>query len=160
MFIVTLVHLRIVRCHHSVEDSPFLEWGNPPWEVCNWWGGECSTDPAVRLIVDCGVGVTPGQEGISWGSNGRLRAFGVSRSRLTYITRPIWKVQSQSIESQDIKWRHLVLVRVPPLNSSVMHPWINFCHFDSCGRRKNNLIRAFPERIEELPLWSPFFFFF
>ena len=29
---------------------------------------------------------------------------------------------SQRIESKDIKWHHLVLVRVPLLNSSVMHP--------------------------------------
>ena len=72
----------------------------------------------------------------------------VSRSRLTQIVRPIWKVQSQSIESKDIKWCHLVLVRVPPLNLSVMYPWINSWHFDSCGRRKNNLVRAFPEGFE------------
>ena len=26
--------------------------------------GEWSTDPAVRLIVECSIGVSPGQEGI------------------------------------------------------------------------------------------------
>ena len=29
MSIVTLVHLRIVRCHHRVEESPFLEVEKP-----------------------------------------------------------------------------------------------------------------------------------
>ena len=44
----------------------------------------------------------------------------------------------------------LVLVRVPLFNSSVEHPGINSWHLDSCGRRKNNLIRAFPEGLERL----------
>ena len=80
------------------------------------------------------------------------RIFGVRRSRLTQIIRPIGKVQSQSIESKDIKWSHLVLVRVPSLNSSVMYPRINSWHFDSCGRRKNNMVRAL---LEGLKGWAP-----
>ena len=92
------------------------------------------------------------RKAFSWGSNGRLRMSGVSRSKLTQVIRPIWKVRSQSIESKDIKRCHLVLVRVPPLNSSVIYPRINSWHFDSYGRRKNNLVRAFPEGLEG---WAP-----
>ena len=64
---------------------------------------------------------------------------------------------SQSIEIKDIKWSHLVLFRMPPHNLSVMHPWINFWHFDSCGKRKNNLERDFPEGLEG---WAPRFQYF
>ena len=41
---------------------------------------------------------------------------------------------------------------MPPLNSSVMYPQINSWHFDSCGRRKNNLVKAFPEGLKG---WAP-----
>ena len=98
------------------------------------------------------------RKALSWRSNSRLGIFGVSRSRLTLIIRPIWKEKSQSIETKDIKWRHLVLVRVPSLNSSVMHPRINSCHFDSCGRRKNNLVRTLPEGLEGLASRSQYFY--
>ena len=41
-----------------------LKWICPPPEVFHWWRREHSTDPAVRLIVKCCIGVSPGQEGI------------------------------------------------------------------------------------------------
>jgi len=34
----------------------------------------------------------------------------------------------------------------------VMYPRINSSHFDSCRRRKNNLVRAFPEGLKG---WAP-----
>ena len=127
MSIITSVHLRIVRCHQfkkrhhiwllskvfaELEKVVSLKWRCTPWEAFHWWRREHSADPAVRPTVECSVGVIPGQEGTVLRIK---RIFGVSRSRLTQIIRPIWKVQSQSIESKDIKWRHLVLVRVPAL---------------------------------------------
>ena len=44
---------------HRLEESPFLE-----AEKSSTDRGEGSADPAVRLIVKCCVGVSPGQEGI------------------------------------------------------------------------------------------------
>ena len=76
---VAPVHFRIVRCHQfkkkhhvwllskvftDLEKVFSLKWRCPPWEAFHWRRRECSTDPAVRLIVKCWVGVNPGQEGI------------------------------------------------------------------------------------------------
>ena len=47
---------------HRLEESPFLE-----AEKSSTDRGEGSADPAVRLIVECSVGVSPGQEGIVFG---------------------------------------------------------------------------------------------
>ena len=41
-----------------------LKWRCPPREAFHLRRGESSADPAVRLIVKCCVGVSPGQEGI------------------------------------------------------------------------------------------------
>ena len=77
--IVPSVHFRIVRCHQfkkrhhiwllwkvfaDLEKVFSLKWRCPPPEAFHWWRGECSADPAVRLIVECSVGMSPGQEGI------------------------------------------------------------------------------------------------
>ena len=77
---VATVHFRIVRCH-QINNSHHI-WlllskvvtdlrKSFPWsgdahhgKRFHWWRGECSTDPAVRLIVECSIGVSPGQEGI------------------------------------------------------------------------------------------------
>ena len=42
-------------------------------------------------------------------------------------------------------------VRMPLFNLNMVHPWINSWHLDSCGKRKNNLVRAFPEGLKRLP---------
>ena len=164
---VAPVHFRVVRCHQmkkrhhiwlllkvfrELEKVFSLKWRCPPWEAFHWWRRECSADPAVRPILECSVGVIPGQEGIVLRikrHTGFLESAEVSSHRLTG---PFLKVQSQSTESKDIKWSHLVLVRVPPLNSSVMYPRINSWQFDSCGRRKNNLVRSFTEGLNG---WAP-----
>ena len=78
MSIVTSVHLRVVRCHQfkkrhhmqllkvfaDLKKVFSLKWSCPPWEAFHWWRGGCFTDPAVRLIMKCSIGVSPGQEGI------------------------------------------------------------------------------------------------
>ena len=143
-------HMIVVKSIHRLGESLFLEVRCPPQEAFHWWRGEHSADPAVRPIVECSVGVSPGQEGIVLRIKRQTHDFWSQQKKAYIDYRPIWKVQSQSIESKDIKWSHLVLVRVPPLNSSVMYPSINFWHFDSCGRRKNNLVRAFPEGLKRL----------
>ena len=38
-----------------------------------------------------------------------------------------------------------------PLLTLVVHPWISSWHLDSCGGRKNNLVRAFPEGLKRWP---------
>ena len=77
MSIVTSVHLRIVRCHQikkkchiwlllvkvfsELKKVLSLKWRNPLWEVFSWWG-ECSADPEIKPIVECSVGMSPGQK--------------------------------------------------------------------------------------------------
>ena len=70
---VAPVHFRVGRCHQmnkrhcmwllskvftDLEKVFSLKWGCPPPEAFHWWRGECSTDPAVRSIVECSVGVS------------------------------------------------------------------------------------------------------
>ena len=166
MSVVTSVHLKVVRCHQfkkrhhmrlllkvfaDLEKVFSSKWRCPPWEAFHWWRGECSIDTAVRLIVGFSVGVSPGQEGIVLRMKRQTHDFLESAEVSTHRLSGPPEKYSQSIQSKDIKWCHLVLVRVPPLNKNVMHPWINSWHFDSCGRRKNNLVRAFPDGLKRLP---------
>ena len=97
------------------------------------------------------VRMSPGQESIVLRVKRQAQNFWSQQSRPTQIIRPIWKVKGESIEDKHIKWHCLVLVWVPLFNSSVVHPGINSWHLDSSGRRKNNLLRAFPEGLERLP---------
>ena len=76
---VISIHFKIVRCHHIKERHHTwlllvkiltelkkvfsLKWRNSPREAFSWWGGECSADPAIWLIVECSVGMSPEQEG-------------------------------------------------------------------------------------------------
>ena len=69
MSIVTSFFLRIVRCHQikkrhhiwlllvkvfsELKKVLSKKWRNSPWDVFNWWGGECSADPTIRPIVEC-----------------------------------------------------------------------------------------------------------
>ena len=49
------------------EESPFLEMEKPTMLNLQLMGarvGVCSTDPGIRLIVECSVGKSPGQEGV------------------------------------------------------------------------------------------------
>ena len=55
---------------HRLEQSPFLE-----AEKSSTDRGEGSADPAVRLIVECSVGVSPGQEGIVLRIKGQTQDF-------------------------------------------------------------------------------------
>ena len=75
---VAPVHLRVVRCHkfkkrHHMRlllkvfadsEQVFSLWRCPLREAFHWWRGEHSTDPAVRLIGEFSIRVSPGQEGI------------------------------------------------------------------------------------------------
>ena len=64
---VASVHFRITGCHQmkkrhhiwllskvftDLEKVFFLKWRCPPWEAFRWWRGECSSDPAVRPVVE------------------------------------------------------------------------------------------------------------
>ena len=52
---------------HRHGESPFLEMEKPTMLNLQLMGarvGVCSTDPGIRLIVECSVGKSPGQEGI------------------------------------------------------------------------------------------------
>ena len=40
-----------------------LKWKRPRWKAF-WWGRVCSTDPAIRLIMECSGAMRPGQEGL------------------------------------------------------------------------------------------------
>ena len=56
------VHFRIARCHHRVEESLFLEVEKPTMGSLQLMRrGSASV---VMLIVECGVLMSPGQEGI------------------------------------------------------------------------------------------------
>ena len=76
---VAPVHFRVGKCHQmkkrhrmwllskvftDLEKVFSLKWGCPPWEAFHWWRGERSADPAVRPIVECSIGVSPGREDI------------------------------------------------------------------------------------------------
>ena len=50
-----------------------LKWRCAPRE--GLMKGECSTDPAVRPIVGCSIGVSPGQEGIVLRINWQTQDF-------------------------------------------------------------------------------------
>ena len=144
-------HMIVVEGIQRLRES--LSWsGDVHRKSLSWWRGEHSVDPAVRPIVECSVGVSPGQEGIVLRIKRQTQDFWSQQKEAHTDYQPIWKVQSQSIESKNIKWSPLVLVRVPPLNSSVMYPRINSWDFDSCGRRKNNLVRDFREGLKG---WAP-----
>ena len=76
---VTPVHLSIIKCHQikkrhhiwlllmkvftELKKVLSLKWRNPPWEASNWWRRGAVADPAIRPIVECSVGVSPGQKG-------------------------------------------------------------------------------------------------
>ena len=95
---VAPVHLWIVRCHQikkrhhiwlwlskvftDLEEVLSLKWRCPPWEAFHWWRGEHSADPAVRLIVEGSIGMSPGQEGIFL--------------RIKWQTRDFWSQQKQA----------------------------------------------------------------
>ena len=77
---VAQVHLRTVRYHQikkrhhirlllskvftDLEKVLSLKWRCQPWEAFHWWRGEHSTGPAVRLIVECSIGVVYTVHGI------------------------------------------------------------------------------------------------
>ena len=57
-------HMLVVKGIHRLGENLFLEvemstMGNLPLMK-----RECSADPAVRPIMECSIGVSPGQEGI------------------------------------------------------------------------------------------------
>ena len=94
---VAPVHFRVVRSHQfkkrhhmwllskvfaDLEKVFSLKWKCPPWEAFHWWRGECSTDPAVRLIVEFSIGVSPGQEG-QMADSGFLESAEVGSHRLS-----------------------------------------------------------------------------
>ena len=60
---VILVHLRIVRCHHRVEESPFLEAEKPTMGSLQLRRGVLHR-PSNYMIVECSVRMSPGQEGV------------------------------------------------------------------------------------------------
>ena len=77
---VAPVHFRVGRCHQmkkrhrmwllskvftDLEKVFSLKWVCPPREAFHWRRGERSIDPAVRPIVECSIGVSPGQAGPS-----------------------------------------------------------------------------------------------
>ena len=47
-----------------MEKALFLKWKRPRWEAFNRWGTVCSTDPAIRLVMECSGGMGPRQEGL------------------------------------------------------------------------------------------------
>ena len=57
-------HVIVVEAVRRLGESLFFEVEIPSQEAFHLLRWECSTDPAVRLIVKCCVGVSPGQEGI------------------------------------------------------------------------------------------------
>jgi len=76
---VAPVHFKVGKCHQmkkrhcmwllskvftDLEKVFSLNWGCPPREAFHWWRGERSADPAVRPIVECSIGVSPGEEDI------------------------------------------------------------------------------------------------
>ena len=70
-------HMIVVKVFADLEKDFYLKWRCPPQEAFHLLRWECSTDPAVRLIVKCCVGVSPGQEGIVL--------------RIKWQTQAIWK---------------------------------------------------------------------
>ena len=50
---------------YRLEESPFPAVEMPTMGSLPLRMGKCSADPASRLIVECSIGVSPGQEGIA-----------------------------------------------------------------------------------------------
>ena len=105
---VTPVHFRIVRCHkikkrcHVIRLRRGITYDCCWWRYSlNWrksfpWSGEThhvkpTTDEegsALQTqqlipVVECSIRMSPGQEALSWRSNGRLGILGVIRSKPT-----------------------------------------------------------------------------
>ena len=57
-------HVIVVEGIHRLGESLFLEVGMSTTGSLPLTKRELSADPAVRPIVECSVGVSPGQEGI------------------------------------------------------------------------------------------------
>ena len=114
---VTTVHLSIVRRHQikkwyhiwlllekvvaNLEKVLSLKWRCPPQEGFHWWGGECSTGPATRLIVECSMGMSPGQEGIDLRLKQQTQDFW-SQQKQAHIDYQA-HLKSKRIENKDIK---------------------------------------------------------
>ena len=60
----------LLKVFADLEKVFSLKWRCSPREAFHWWPGEHSTGPAVRLIVECSIGGSPGHEvivlGIKW----------------------------------------------------------------------------------------------
>ena len=69
-------HMIVVKVFADLEKNFSLKWRCPPQEAFHLLRWECSTDPAVRLIVKCCVGVSPGQEGIVFRIKRQTQDFG------------------------------------------------------------------------------------
>ena len=148
----------VVEGIYTLGESLSLKWWCPPREAFHWWRGECSTDPAVRPIVECSIGVSPGQEGTVLRIKRQTQDFWSQQKEAHTDYQPIWKVQSESIDSKDTKWRHLVLVRVPPLKLECDAPTNQFLALWQLWEKKEELVRALPEGFEGLAPRSQCFF--
>ena len=77
---VAPVHFRVAKYHHRIEESPFLEAEKPPMGSPQLMRKGMLHRPSIRLIVECNIGISPGQEVMVLKIKGRLGIFGVSRS--------------------------------------------------------------------------------
>ena len=56
--------MSLLKVFADLEKVLSLKWRCPPWDAFHGRRREWSTDPGVRPIVECSIGVSPGQEGI------------------------------------------------------------------------------------------------
>ena len=61
--------------------------------------GECSTDPAIMSIVECGIGMSPGQEGIVL----RVKTPGLLESAEVGLHRLSGSSEKYKVKAQKVK---------------------------------------------------------
>ena len=93
----------------DLEKALSLKWGCPPREAFHWRRGERSADPAVRPIVECSIGVSPGEEDIVLSQTSYI-CVSVTQSCLNFVTP--WTAAWQDSLSFTNYWSLLTLMYI------------------------------------------------